>query len=565
MSKTRKILYIVLGIPAACILLLAGVVIYAVTGGPRANVDYDDPESLWLLAERTERYILLANPGKDSPARKEALQALEDIALLEVSEDEKARLIRERFPEESFWTDDMKALLKEAESGDAEAQFRLGGVYIKRWFWDTKDEHELAKCVIKSEVQAAKWFRKAALQGHAKAQSMLASCYHTYEESHPLAKNLGSSGLSRKKRERIDRESEEWMLKSGQNGNSEAYLAAALMGCDIPLSKEEIKQDLEALSAAQREAAKRGNIKAMLLLGQDFSFSAPNAAESVEWLKKAAELDSVAGMCLYARVLEVIMKQPAKADAAGIIPLDECPDDETVKQWRQKAFDTAVRRLDEGDAEGLVEFFGTARPPLSDLQDYLGGGDLAAFVNRTVLKLWDRIEAGDYEFAPQIIDLFSRGFDNETLQELVELERYKLFRRYAELGYYEYQQLLAIHERRGSPAEQAEAIRLFRKLAGFGMPDARGYLGNCYLEGTGVPKDKPEAVKWLRLAAKQKYIPAADTLSECLRTGDPPTDRFEAWLWAGRTEAYRKYDSYLEYLGCEILEALQDIWRDITR
>ena len=565
MSKTRKILFIVLSIPAACILLAIGLVIYAVMGGSNPQVDYDDPESLWLLAERTERYIMLANPGKDSPARKEALQALEDIALLEVSEDEKARLIRERFPEESFWTDDMKALLKEAESGDAEAQFRLGSIYIKRWFWDTEDEHELGKCVVMSEVMAAKWFRKAALQGHAKAQSMLAHCYHTYEESHPLAKNLGSSGLSRKKRERIDRESEEWMLKSGQNGNSEAYIAAALMGCDIPLSKEEIKQELEALTAAQREAAKRGNIKAMLLLGEDFSFSAPNAAESVEWLKKAAELDSVAGMCLYARVLEVIMKQPAKADAAGIIPLNECPDAETVKQWRQKAFDTAVRRLDEGDAEGLVEVFGTARPPLSDLQDYLGGEDLAAFVNRTVLKLWDRIEAGDYEFAPQIIGLFSRGFDNETLQELVEMERYKLFRRYAELGYYEYQQLLAIHERRGSPAEQAEAIRLFRKLAGFGLPDARGYLGNCYLEGTGVPKDKPEAVKWLRLAAKQKYIPAADELSECLRTGDPPTDRFEAWLWAGRTEAYRKYDSYREYLGYEILELLQDIWRDITR
>ena len=405
MKKKKRIILLI----ALTVVTLLGIIIVVclALNHPERTIDYDDPESLWVLAERTEQYIVRANPDKDSPARKEALQALEDIALLEVSEDEKARLIRERFPEESFWTDDMKALLKEAESGDAEAQFRLGSIYVKRWFWDTKDEHELGKCVVESEVLAAKWFREAALQGHAKAQSMLASCYHTYEESHPLAKNLGSSGLSRKKRERIDRESEEWMLKSGQNGNSEAYIAAALMGCDIPLSKEEIKQSLEDLTAARREAAKRGNIKAMLLLGEDFSFSAPNAAESVEWLKKAAELDSVAGMCLYAKVLEVIMKQSAKADAAGIIPLDECPDDETVKQWRQKAFDTAVRRLDEGDAEGLVEFFGTAHPPLSDLNDYLSGEDLAAFVNRTVPKLWDRIEAGDYEFAPQITTVSS--------------------------------------------------------------------------------------------------------------------------------------------------------------
>ena len=182
MSKTRKILFIVLGIPAACILLAVGLVIYAVMGGSNPQVDYDDPESLWLLAERTERYIMLANPGKDSTARKEALQALEDIALLDVSEDEKARLIRERFPEESFWTDDLKNVLKQAEAGDAEAQFQLGCFYSwRRNVFASDADLARAGCVMKSYAMAFKWFRKAAMQGHAKAQYQLGKCYKNGE------------------------------------------------------------------------------------------------------------------------------------------------------------------------------------------------------------------------------------------------------------------------------------------------------------------------------------------------------------------------------------------------
>jgi TPR repeat protein len=56
-----------------------------------------------------------------------------------------------------------------AEQGDAEAQFRLGSMYLGA---DTpSSQHRY--------VDAAEWFAKAAEQGHVGAQSMLGSLYFT--------------------------------------------------------------------------------------------------------------------------------------------------------------------------------------------------------------------------------------------------------------------------------------------------------------------------------------------------------------------------------------------------
>ena len=101
--RNLKILLVVLGAPLFCLLMLATFLVIDIeTDVMPLPFDYDDPEPLMFLGERTQQYIWRAYPDKDSAERKEALQALEDIALLDVSEYEKKRLIRERFPEESF-------------------------------------------------------------------------------------------------------------------------------------------------------------------------------------------------------------------------------------------------------------------------------------------------------------------------------------------------------------------------------------------------------------------------------------------------------------------------------
>lgn len=56
-------------------------------------------------------------------------------------------------------------ILKAAQNGNAEAQFRLGYCYSK------------GDGVEQSDVFAAEWYRKAAVQGHAQAQNNLGTCY----------------------------------------------------------------------------------------------------------------------------------------------------------------------------------------------------------------------------------------------------------------------------------------------------------------------------------------------------------------------------------------------------
>ena len=125
MKKKRKIILVIL----FAVLTLCAACIIAFAWSLRLVADYDSPEPLDELAMRTVFYFMMAHPDQDSPEFQAAMRELDDIALLDVSDAEKCDLIRARFPEESFWPDDLKALLRDAESGDMEAQYRLGAFY----------------------------------------------------------------------------------------------------------------------------------------------------------------------------------------------------------------------------------------------------------------------------------------------------------------------------------------------------------------------------------------------------------------------------------------------------
>ena len=75
MKRSRKVLLIALGIPVICVLLIAGLAALAVLTRSDPVYDYDDPESLWELAECTERYIIQTT-DRGSSARKEALKRI---------------------------------------------------------------------------------------------------------------------------------------------------------------------------------------------------------------------------------------------------------------------------------------------------------------------------------------------------------------------------------------------------------------------------------------------------------------------------------------------------------
>ena len=533
MTKTnRKILRIVLAVSVACVLLIAGLLLsVAARPWPETPIDYDAPESLWQLAQRTEQYIIRANPDKDSPARKEALKALEDIALLDLSYDEKAKLIRERFPEESFWTDDLKEVLKKAETGDAEAQFQLGCFYSEKKCVRSSDpDPERGLCVIKSRVLAAKWFRKAALQGHAKAQYRLAP--RVDELSH---KNLSEPTI---KRLILDRkEAEEWLAKAGANGEPDALLHG--YGPREKYADEE--ESREAGLAFFREAAEHGDVQAMCTVGARTWYSDP--AESVEMYRQAAELGSITGMLRYAEKL--LISAQGEPDV---------PEAEAARMWRQKAFDTAMERLNEGSAEELSGIF-PYNITLVHLDEFTRGESREDFVNRIMPRLWELIEHGDYEDAPAFIRSLKREFNYSGF---AGLDPDTLCRRFAELGFFGDQADYA-EKLMGSvvPEEQAEGLRLLRKLAGFGYDYAQGQLGECYWNGAGVPQDREEGVRWMRMAAEQREYFSMIRLSRFLLDDG---HYFETLNWYLAAEAALNHrDSLLEYWYDSTVETIKGL------
>ena len=105
--------------------------------------------------------------------------------------------------------DDIEEITKKAEAGDADAQYILGIHY------------EFGEAVRKSALQAAKWFRLAAEQGHVKALNSMGYFYR--------------DGVGRVRRN-LKRALQCW-IKSARAGNPQAYLNLAetlQAGLDLP-------------------------------------------------------------------------------------------------------------------------------------------------------------------------------------------------------------------------------------------------------------------------------------------------------------------------------------------
>ena len=579
MTKKRKIL---LTVPAICILVLAFFFLLFARGR-EIIAKYDDPESLWRLAERTERYIIRANPDKGSPARQEALKALGDIAKLELPEEEKSRLIRERFPEESFWPDELKDLLRKAESGDREAQFQLGCLYEgkKENTRQTYIDYELGKCVMKSAPLAAKWFRLAALQGQTTARFRLALCYlNPNDPGHPAHRNMAA--VSRKAKERIAREADAWLnLARKDSGNHDDTATVMRYAAGMaPIGGQEEQQfamaevcDLfmEEDSASLREAAGQGDVLAMFTLAKrpppamlegfhssrTEHFPLAFLPERAEWLRRAAERGYASGMWEYANALEQLQGETGEHT-------------KTVQDWRQKAFDTAMEQLNGGNAESLHELVLFSGFPLTDpfngtsLEDFIGGENKEAFINGLTLKLWSCVEHGDFEFAPGIISKLMSCYMGTG--KIPEMDTMTVRRRFAEPGFFnERLDYASMGFKVKPPKEQAEALETLRTLAGFGMPDARLLLGFFYGAGVGIPQDKAEADKWLTQAIDQRSSEAMIERSEQYKSVGGSKNALMARYWKTRAGACMSgYDSIPEAVTAMISDDIRRFLNGIS-
>ena len=575
-----KILLVVLGAPLFCLLMFATFLLIDMEIDVMPlPFDYDDPEPLIFLGQRMQQYIWRTYPDKDSAERKEALQALEDIALLDVSEYEKKRLLRERFPEESFWTEDVKALLKQAESGDAEAQFQLGCLYFghelgfepdELKFLDMEIDEARGRCIEKSGYMSVKWFRRAALQGHAKAQNALAQSY--LAGCHPVVGHRAF--LTEKAKEMMSEEIKKWCLKAVSNGDP--FVMLERFDSNETNTSADFKKRKEKALDILREVARQGNVKAMLAAAHEMRYGDGRQREEAgEWYLQAAELGSVEGMIEYVdlcewkewkRRREEFMAKLEAAEENGEEGEEEeiAVASEEVERWRRKAFDEAMKHLDGGSTKDLylwthnisINIEPGYSPLKAYLDEYLGEENTAAFLERTVQRLYDMLEQDNREiyYISRIISNVHKEFED---LEILQSDRPLI--RYAEAGVPFYQSVLAIRTLNGKgepgvPEDKPEAIRRLRIGAGFCSIPEECYLGEYCMNGNGVPQDTAEGVRWLKKAAQQGDDGAMVLLRDYYRES---WNLYPALKWTIRLELHScDYESPVDFCT----DALKELW-----
>lgn len=157
-----------------------------------------------------------------------------------------------------FDKQDLEKLTKEAEGGDALAQFKLGALY--------SNGHTVEPDLTKG----ARWFRKAAKQGEITAQTLLAWMYEKGE-------GVGQSFTA----------ALEWYLKAAEAGDSDAQCALG----DIYLEgRPGIEANPKTMLKWYEHAANASHPKAQYMLGKllaEGTRVAQNDEAAFQWLTLA--------------------------------------------------------------------------------------------------------------------------------------------------------------------------------------------------------------------------------------------------------------------------------------
>jgi TPR repeat protein len=128
-------------------------------------------------------------------------------------------------------------LVRRAEGGDADAQYKLGVSY------------DVGEGVAEDDVEAVKWYRKAAEQAHSHSQYNLGVMYR------------GGKGVPKD-----DVEALKWTRKAAEHGDSDAqHILGIVYGSGLGVPKD----DVEALKWT-RKAAEQGVASAQFDLGLSY-------------------------------------------------------------------------------------------------------------------------------------------------------------------------------------------------------------------------------------------------------------------------------------------------------
>lgn len=372
---------------------------------------------------------------------------------------------------------------KQAEEGDAEAQFWLGEQYIR--FAKSDKNHYDAEAdlpegayrpnfpdalpLAQAQVESAKWFKKSAENGFAKAQNKLGECYES------------GKGVPEDQSEAV-----KWLRKAAEQGYAEAQKNVG----HRYRKGEGVEKDLVEAAKWYRKAAEQGNDSAQWFLGfcyLDGEGVPEDEVEAVKWFRKGAEQGH-----------QFSQERLGRCYANGIgVPKDNL---EALK-WFQKA----------------------ARSPWTALsigKDFLNGWGVEKNTGEAVKFFQKAAEAGDAEAQFYLGFCYAEGKGVEK----DEAESVKWYRKAADQGLPNAQ--YAIGERylygKGIPKDPVEATKWFQKSAEQRNAEAEYALAVCFYNGWGVSKDLDEAMKWLRKAAAQDFKKAKEDLDTILKENKQP-------------------------------------------
>jgi len=382
-----------------------------------------------------------------------------------------------------------------AEKGDSDAQFVLGNMYFFEWGLP-EDDTEISKWyrmaddqviatiesnlgtvnddnrVIpendnspvnwyrKNAVEAAKWYKKAAEQGHAKAQFYLGDIYH---RGRGAPKNV-SEGLK-------------WFRKAADQGYPDAQINLAIAyKTGVGVSKN----DAEAFkwfkkAAEQGHADVQGYLGRLYRTGQG---TPQNKAEAEKWYKKASKQGD-------------FKAQNALSLMEGIKEGDA--DSQAIQGFmHQNGVGTP-----QNDVEAAKLLEKAAKQGHEGAQQYL--------------ELIEGVREGDAKSQTTLGWMYLRG-DGGVKDDA---EALRLFQKAADQGHAGAQAILGWMYLRGEGGvkDDGQALKLFQKAAEQGHAQAQTTLGWMYLRGDGGVKDDAEALRLFQKAADQGHAGAKHNLA----------------------------------------------------
>jgi TPR repeat protein len=415
----------------------------------------------------------------------------------------------------------LSKLVAKAEKGDAEAQYNLALAY--KYFslgneslgkigysqgrklkietlealWDMYARDE---SVVKSSGEASKWFRKAAEQGHIKAQDEI------------KGKNSGDDDAAADVAEAHQVKSTE-REKAPGNSDADTKLSDGMDRYIRAKSTEDKSESIRLLQEAAKlfsQSAEQGQAGAQAILGEMYEQGEgvkkdPTAA--IKWYRKSAEQGIAAAQADLGRMY-------AAGDAA------QKNTAEAVKWYRM-----AMR----------------GEPWLI--------GDLSFLIGK-MYALGDGVEKNEIEAMKWF--WISRIKGNASSEFTYTLEIPRIAK--ADLGdaVTQYSIGSMYGEAIGDPVE---AMTWYQKSAEQGLVIAQEVLADHYLKGEGVTKDPAEAMKWYQRAAEQD-VAIQYQIGDRYATGDGVArDPVEAIKWyrkAAEHAAWAQFKLGVMYYNGEV-------------